>query len=496
MSIVQRLYPTPRQVSGMTAWMHYRRFVRNLAVGYSRGWRGHRAGYLVPATKTTPAHVKHRGQVMAITTGRPDGPSMFTDPVGFLTHEQTHPRIMYTPPMASNRAGFSALLTELRAWAKTDPEYGWIVDGPRVVAVAACDGVAKALDNWWEGRASAPAFHRRDDRAGKFHVRDVSVKRLNRSWGQVVIPKVGPVRFRITRDWSDIAAASSANVRLANGVWTISFTTPPPAKQTRPLPPDKVPVAPVGVDLGVTNTIATSTGGFAHMPGLTAGEQARFLALHQRLARQTRVAKTAGRPLGECRNRARTLNALARIRERLDARRTNFIEQTTTTLARTHDLIGIENLTVTNMVRRPAPKPDPDTVGVWLPNGAAAKRALNRAIHASRWGEFTERLTHKTDVVIAVPAAYSSQECSRCGHTEPGNRENQADFACHGCGHTAHADTDAAIVIRNRALAHHHQHHHQLVHASAPNPRTAGARPHQSTRKRGRGNPTGRTDAS
>ncbi|MFM9261707.1 zinc ribbon domain-containing protein [Rhodococcus sp. 5A-K4] len=54
--------------------------------------------------------------------------------------------------------------------------------------------------------------------------------------------------------------------------------------------------------------------------------------------------------------------------------------------------------------------------------------------------------------VIAVRAAYTSQQCSNCGHTCPQNRDSQAVFRCQGCGFEHHADTNAAINIRDRAF--------------------------------------------
>jgi putative transposase len=46
-----------------------------------------------------------------------------------------------------------------------------------------------------------------------------------------------------------------------------------------------------------------------------------------------------------------------------------------------------------------------------------------------------------------VDPAYSSQRCSACGHTERRNRKSQAEFCCVVCGHTAHADCNAAVNI-------------------------------------------------
>ncbi len=108
------------------------------------------------------------------------------------------------------------------------------------------------------------------------------------------------------------------------------------------------------------------------------------------------------------------------------------------------------------MTRRAKPKPDPDNPGAFLPNGGRAKSGLNRAILASCWGRFAQRLDHKMPV-IAVSAAYTSQECSRCGHTCPENRDSQAVFRCQECGFGLHADTNAAINIRDRGFRLEHQ---------------------------------------
>lgn len=114
-----------------------------------------------------------------------------------------------------------------------------------------------------------------------------------------------------------------------------------------------------------------------------------------------------------------------------------------------------EALKVQNMTRRPKPKQDPVT-GKWLRNGAAAKAGLNKAILASAWGQTKVFLQYKArrsgKAAIEVPAFYSSQECSACGHTHKDNRPSQAEFACLSCGHKDNADHNAANVIAARGV--------------------------------------------
>ena len=54
-------------------------------------------------------------------------------------------------------------------------------------------------------------------------------------------------------------------------------------------------------------------------------------------------------------------------------------------------------------------------------------------------------------VLVTVDPAYTSQACSECGHCEKANRRSQSEFVCKGCGHVAHADTNAALNVRGRA---------------------------------------------
>ncbi len=51
-----------------------------------------------------------------------------------------------------------------------------------------------------------------------------------------------------------------------------------------------------------------------------------------------------------------------------------------------------------------------------------------------------------------VDPRYTSRQCAACGCIDKKNRTNQATFRCVSCGHTANADSNAAINIRSRAL--------------------------------------------
>ena len=107
-----------------------------------------------------------------------------------------------------------------------------------------------------------------------------------------------------------------------------------------------------------------------------------------------------------------------------------------------------------NMVRRPRAQQDPRN-GKWLKNRAAQKAGLNKSILNSCWGNIAIQLKYKghrnNALVVSVPAAYTSQECSSCKHTHPGNRDKQR-LICLRCGYKAHADTNAGRNIAARGV--------------------------------------------
>jgi ribosomal protein L37AE/L43A len=55
--------------------------------------------------------------------------------------------------------------------------------------------------------------------------------------------------------------------------------------------------------------------------------------------------------------------------------------------------------------------------------------------------------------VIYIDPRFTSQQCHVCGHTARGNRDSQAMFRCQQCGHSDHADVNAARNILARGLA-------------------------------------------
>jgi IS605 OrfB family transposase len=72
------------------------------------------------------------------------------------------------------------------------------------------------------------------------------------------------------------------------------------------------------------------------------------------------------------------------------------------------------------------------------------------------FGQLTNYLGYKGKragvPVLFVNPAYTSQKCSKCGHTEEDNRLSQSEFCCISCGYKENADVNAAVNISRAAV--------------------------------------------
>ncbi|MER6350648.1 transposase [Streptomyces sp. NPDC001634] len=219
---------------------------------------------------------------------------------------------------------------------------------------------------------------------------------------------------------------------------------------------DEVPAAPlpatgaiVGVDMGVAHFLTTSDGEhianprFLEAAAEELAEAQRHLATFpKRTKRRTKAHRAAARKV-------------AKIHARIQRQRLDYAHKTALALVRDYDVIAHERLNTAGMTKTPAPKPDPETPGAFLPNGAAAKSGLNRSILDAGWGVFLAILANKAEsagrTVIAVDPRNTSRTCPECGHVAKENRVTQSKFECTACRFTANADHVGALNVLNRA---------------------------------------------
>jgi putative transposase len=272
----------------------------------------------------------------------------------------------------------------------------------------------------------------------------VAVRKVSRKWAQVWLPKLGWVRFLLSRPLG--GALRNATVSVDSLGWHVSFGV---ATDARPAAPNGLPGC--GVDFGIACSafVSTETQPRLMPPTLTHGEQRRMLGLERRKARQLHWAKKHNHGRYSRRLR-RTITEIAKIRARQARRRADFTHKLTTDLAKSHGWVGIEDLQV-NAITASAK-------GTALAPGrnVKAKAGLNRRILDNAPAERRRQLGYKAarfgSELRLVPPVGTSQRCSACGVRDPESRPGCGRvFACTACGFQAHADRNAARNIEAHA---------------------------------------------
>ena len=285
--------------------------------------------------------------------------------------------------------------------------------------------------------------------------------RTGRKSGVVVITGMNPSRWVKPGEKSHwrviIHVRASQPIRPYTSVH-VDWTNKTLVFVNMPLPLPRTGDGAIGLDRGCVHALASSDGIFMDMPKPSKAELKRLKYLQRRMSRQDRTNEARGGRTAKfaSKRRQRTLAEFNALRGRIVRRRNDWIEKTTTRLARENILVAMEDLDVQAMTRRLKPKLDPNKPGQYLHNGAKAKAGLNRSILSNNWSRLYGRLKDKMDAnggrLVIVPAAYTSQTCHQCGHVASENRESQAVFHCVRCGHQANADVNAAMNILDRAL--------------------------------------------
>lgn len=229
----------------------------------------------------------------------------------------------------------------------------------------------------------------------------------------------------------------------------------------------------IGIDLGVTHILSVN-GTFYDLEPKVADrlrrKEIKRKHYQRKLARQTHTILNNGkaRKKGEklikfvkgekiefSKNMVKTKKIISNTYEYQTNCRVDFAHKVSKQIVNTENVavIAVEDLKIKNMMRRPKPK---KVNGSWVRNGAAAKSGLNRAIQNVGWGRIKRfikyKATKKNILVVEVPAQYTSQRCSPCGHISKDNRRTQADFHCVKCGYIANADHNADANIKYKAI--------------------------------------------
>ena len=260
--------------------------------------------------------------------------------------------------------------------------------------------------------------------------------------GRIHLPRIGKVRLMPgDRAYIPDGQYEWASVKEDGDHWHVSVRLEVPEAPTDLTRPT------VGLDAGVRDLAHLSDGTVIPNPKALERESKRLRKAKLSVARKQRAAdKRFGRRLkGQHREESKRLQRARRKVARLSSRvahvRADALHKATAMLARTYSVVVVEDLRGGNMTRRRRGR------------GRAAKAGLNRSILDSGMLRIRPLLAYKMPLhggqLIVVPAAFTSQTCSRCGaRNYPGSSKT---YHCATCGLVMDRDQNASLNIRAAA---------------------------------------------
>jgi putative transposase len=227
------------------------------------------------------------------------------------------------------------------------------------------------------------------------------------------IANVGHVKTRLHRPMEGTPKTATI-LRSKTGKWYVSFSCE--CVEPTPLPSTS---QEVGIDVGLKTFASLSTGQEIASPQFFRLEE-RALAQAQR-----RLAKAEKGTL----ERAERRKIVARVHERIAWRRGDFAHQHSRRIVNQFDVIAVEDLSVNRMMHN---------------------RCRAKSIADAAWTQFADTLSHKAAWAgrryVAVNPAYTSQDCSACGHRQKLSLSDRI-YLCPCCGVVLDRDLNAAKNI-------------------------------------------------
>lgn len=308
------------------------------------------------------------------------------------------------------------LSRHITQYKKTD--YPWLSDATASVLIQKLIDQDKAFDNFFKGRARFPKFKKKSHAQSIRYTLDQRCVLNNYRAGELLkLPKLGELKIK----WSQIPGGIPKMVtvsKTSSGKYFVGFMCE--------IEQNLMPMTgkSVGIDVGIKDVVVTSNGFQSGAPKFTYYYQRKLKKAQRVLSRKKKGSN------GWKKQRI----VVARINEKITNSRKDFLHKLTTKLVSENDVICIEDLNVSGMMKNRKLSKAVADVGIFELNRQIEYKAAwygKQVVKISRWEP-------------------STKTCSSCGQVRS-MKLSQRVYECE-CGLVLDRDLNAAINIKRAGL--------------------------------------------